>query len=551
MLGSKSVCLHPSEICNGINDCQSGEDEFLCELPAKCPITCQCLLYGINCAHGTLNSALLNVLTEYVFFKLIDVKIYTYGMKNLLQKVHNVFSLTWTSSKLQNICLLNFTSHVLQHIDFSFNEIQDIQPNCFKGTAQIQIILLNHNKLKFLFQSSFSGLQKVIKLDVSCNDLSIIYHQYFTNIEIGLLNISHNKVAFIDTNLVHGLRVNMIVTDDYRVCCLMDSADSDCSTKPQWPQSCNIMLTSVVAKIIIVCEFIMIFLFNFVSLFKHMSNSPYANLCFLLIRLRKSKLKKKYRKLSSFSIVILFVITNDVLFGTHLVVLFCKDLYYGMSYVVYAEEWLKSRGCKVLGFITFFTMLNSLFLLTLAAISRLFVVRFPFNSHFKSVKIFIRYILGGIVCNAGCCIVVAYIYGAVEQNKLMPSPVCIYLGETFKSLTIKNATIGVALLQIFCFIITTIIYLIIIYTLKIQNVTKNVEAEKQVLIQVLLVTATNAICWIPSGVIYLTSIAMETYPTSILMWNVILINPVNSVINPIIFCIIPMVREIGKNRKSF
>ena len=59
VLGSKSVCLHPSEICNGINDCQSGEDEFLCELPAKCPISCQCLLYGIKCAHGTIKFSTL------------------------------------------------------------------------------------------------------------------------------------------------------------------------------------------------------------------------------------------------------------------------------------------------------------------------------------------------------------------------------------------------------------------------------------------------------------------------------------------------------------
>ena len=232
-------------------------------------------------------------------------------------------------------------------------------------------------------------------------------------------------------------------------------------------------------------------------------------------------------------------------------VLFYVDLYYGNSYVVYAKEWLKSLCCKILGFISFFALLNSLFLLTLAAISRLFVVKFPFNSHFKSVKIFIRYIIGGILCDVVCCIVVAYIYGFVEQNNFMPSPVCIYLGETFKSPVVKNVTVVVAFLQIFCFIITTVIYVVIMGTLKNQNIKKNFEAEQQVLIQVLLVTATNAICWIPSSILYLTSIAMETYPTSLIMWNVILINPVNSVINPIIFSIIPMVRGVGKTRHSF
>ena len=543
--------MHPSEICNGINDCQSGEDEFLCELPAKCPISCQCLLYGIICAQATFNSAHFNVLSEYVFLKLFDVTIHTYEMKNLLQKVQNSFSFTWTDSKLQNICSLNFTSHGLQHIDFSFNQMQTIKSNCFEGAKQIQVIFLTYNKLKVLYQNSFSGLHKVIRLDLSFNDLPILCHEYFNNIEINVLNISHNKVAIIDTNLAFGLRVNMIGTDDYRVCCLMYFTDTSCSTKPLWPQSCNFMLTTAVAKIITVCEFIMIFLFDLVSLFKHISNLAIGKWHLPLITFRKSKLRKKCRKVSSFSIVILFVITNDVLFGTHLAVLFYIDLYYGNSYVVYAKEWLKSLGCKILGFMLFFAILNSLFLLTLVAISRLFVVKFPFNSHFKSVKIFIRYVMGGIVCNVVCCIAVAYIYGFVEQNNLMPSPVCIYLGETFKSPVVKNATLGVAILQIFCFVITAVINVIIMDTLKNQNIKKNIEAEQQVLIQVLLVTATNAICWIPSSILYLTSIVIETYPTSLIMWNVILINPVNSVINPIIFCITPMVREVGKTRHSF
>lgn len=57
-------------------------------------------------------------------------------------------------------------------------------------------------------------------------------------------------------------------------------------------------------------------------------------------------------------------------------------------------------------------------------------------------------------------------------------------------------------------------------------------------------TTTNAICWLPSSAIYITSVIMDTYPTSLLIWNAILINPLNSVINPLIFSVYPILKGL-------
>ena len=73
---------------------------------------------------------------------------------------------------------------------------------------------------------------------------------------------------------------------------------------------------------------------------------------------------------------------------------------------------------------------------------------------------------------------------------------------------------------------------------------KKRSANNQVLIQSLLVTVTNALCWLPSSAIHMTSIVMETYPTILLIWNAILINPLNSVINPVIFCMMPVLKHL-------
>ena len=73
---------------------------------------------------------------------------------------------------------------------------------------------------------------------------------------------------------------------------------------------------------------------------------------------------------------------------------------------------------------------------------------------------------------------------------------------------------------------------------------ESVYLGKNVMVQSLLITVTNALCWLPSSIIYIISIAMETYPISLLLWNAFLINPLNSLMNPIIFCFIPFVKDI-------
>ena len=67
--------------------------------------------------------------------------------------------------------------------------------------------------------------------------------------------------------------------------------------------------------------------------------------------------------------------------------------------------------------------------------------------------------------------------------------------------------------------------------------------DTYLLIQVILVTVINALCWLPSGTIYTASVVMETYPVELLIWNAILINPLNSLLNPLIFCVMPIIKK--------
>ena len=78
-----------------------------------------------------------------------------------------------------------------------------------------------------------------------------------------------------------------------------------------------------------------------------------------------------------------------------------------------------------------------------------------------------------------------------------------------------------------------------------SNLHQDIKLDK-LFLQFILVTVTNALCWLPSSTIYIISVVRETYPANLLIWNAILINPINSMINPVIFCMLPVLKKKAK-----
>ena len=129
----------------------------------------------------------------------------------------------------------------------------------------------------------------------------------------------------------------------------------------------------------------------------------------------------------------------------------------------------------------------------------------------------------------------------------MPFSNCLFFGETFKSVTIKIVTITVAVAQLAIWACTLIMYAVIICERsKPRKITSQIDHNIQIQQQVMLLISANTICWLPSSAILLTSIAMKTYPLTLLTWYAVVISPINSVINPIIFSGIQNLRTLCK-----
>ena len=92
---SKSVCLHPIEICDGRKDCFSGEDEYLCESNRKCPSNCQCLMYTSSCLNSMYDSISFTY-PNLAFIKFINITV-TFRNTKLLDS-NNIIAFIWSHS---------------------------------------------------------------------------------------------------------------------------------------------------------------------------------------------------------------------------------------------------------------------------------------------------------------------------------------------------------------------------------------------------------------------------------------------------------------------
>ncbi len=125
------MCVHPSSICNGVYDCPSHADEFLCELPRQCPQGCVCLMYAVKCTSLLKSIPLLSQFFEHVVYcKLIDVEFLSGKQIHFQQSGHfkHLVSFAHLNSSIEFICFPHSgETSSLQHLDYSFNRIHSLQ----------------------------------------------------------------------------------------------------------------------------------------------------------------------------------------------------------------------------------------------------------------------------------------------------------------------------------------------------------------------------------------------------------------------------------------
>lgn len=231
----------------------------------------------------------------------------------------------------------------------------------------------------------------------------------------------------------------------------------------------------------------------------------------------------------------------DILYSFSLIILWAADLMYAHKFSLEETKWQANPVCFVVFSLVLLYNLFSPLLLSFSSLTRLMIVVHPFHTDFKETKYGMKILVSMTLVTliiTGCLTFASWVvYGYVPISLCSP-----FLDPTDVMVTTKIFTWLVFCVQVAAIIFVAIIYIILATEVKksqqqLQGSTSQQRPNTTIFVQIIVVTASNILCWIPSGVIYLISMFMERYPTEMLVWTTVAVVPINSIVNPTTFII--------------
>ena len=336
-------------------------------------------------------------------------------------------------------------------------------------------------------------LKKLYYLDLSNNlilTLFLDYNVLITDLEI--VSIKNNRLSTISSRFFDDLNTNIIVTDDYCICCKTPSK-SLCTSVKHWFQSCKHLLLQ---RSITMCAFISSFLLIVFNVFARF--------------LERKTSKKKY---SVFQYVSISVNFTDLTWGIYLIFLVISDFVFEDNFVLQESLWKSSFFCFFLFSINLNFNILSPLLSIFMTLSRMMVVLYPLNSNFKNGNFVLK-----------CCILMyvlatTLVTGFVVIFKHMHDSVPFRLCSPFIDPTHSNI-----MLQIITYVVVcqqfVMYFLNILFNRKIILELKNSIGQKDnvtpLILQFSVSTASNTLCWIPSGIIFLICMLIDEFSITLI-----------------------------------
>ena len=223
-----------------------------------------------------------------------------------------------------------------------------------------------------------------------------------------------------------------------------------------------------------------------------------------------------------------------------------SDTYYGDSFMFNEHVWKRSTLCRFASMLVLFCSINQPLLFLFLAFSRLMVVKNPFDSKFKSTNYVLKCL---IIITTIILSIDVTITAVVGHFKTIPTGMCIlFTDPSNAALVFKSLTILITIIQF-----TSISLIILAYYNMVRHIKEsqeNIGPKKLVSvgsrIQIILLTLSNVLCWLPSSTVYLAALLLERYNIEMTMWTKVTVMSLNSVINPIIVLIFMKLQYIKK-----
>ena len=443
------------------------------------------------------------------------------------------FSSVITRSPVVNYLKMRFNNMIMQDIcycqgcdqlflfDVAFNSIEIIKKKCFYGYNSLTALNVNNNLIRYIEEQSFTKLPNLKFVNLSNNDILNVPQFIFLNThKIDIISIKNNPLISIHEHAFQNIQVKLIESTSYQICCIAN-LKAKCNAKKPWYISCSDLLSTNTKKLIYVLMSFCILFINTLSIFSHVISRGKSN--------------------TTYFITVVSVNMTDMICGLYLCVIRIADLYFKGKFISHESHWRSSVLCFVaFSMFLWFSIVTS-FILLFLSLSRLMVVVYPLSTKLRNTRSIFKSLLAIILVSMSVSIVLTFLM-KFTQNKL-PVNLCLpFVDPTNSIVFIKIITWCIAVIQVIISIVILASHSFLVKNLrqyhKEMSLNKNKEnSGKNIIIQLTLITVSNIICWLPTNIIYLSSLFLPRYPTDLVIWTTVLVTPLNSVINPTDFAV--------------
>ncbi|CAL1535174.1 unnamed protein product, partial [Lymnaea stagnalis] len=561
----RSVCLHPDNVCDGHPHCPLGDDEISCAVTCRSGFQCLGAVvvvknYDLSIPLNDLN--FIDHRTRYM--DLTGVNISSVFPEFPKGHFYNLMEMYLSHCGITHVDAVTYSQNDLWSViyaDLSYNEITSIGvTSIFRYMVSLKSLNLSRNTgLSYLHPDTFNTygmVSQLTSLDLSHTSVTAIHYTLLVPLlSLQDLSLRGTKISDMRQDMfpedyvlqvldLRELNVQQIYantfkfmtvkshfyTDTFKLCCPQlhnDKTPMYVCDAPQDPfSSCSDLMGEPILRVLL-------WLFGCLAVI--------GNIVVIMYRLTYDRniLKMAYGHF------VMHLSISDMFMGIYLLIVAVADSYYRGTYVWGEMEWRNSIACRTAGFLSTLSSEVSTFFIFLITIDRFLVIKFPFGQLKMSGPVIIT-----------CCALAWVIGLTIAITPLLPpfkhwttycsNGMCLGLPLMNRRLPgWEFSTTVFIFLNLFLFIIIAVGQLIIYRTMAnmrmghgaLTNTSYRRVQDFEVAKHLSLIAISNFCCWFPIGVMGLLALNGHQLGMEAYAWSAVLIMPLNSAINPLIYTI--------------
>ena len=325
-----TFCVSPHEICDGVSHCPFGEDEKTC---MQCPSGCLCKGNIISCR--SVHEIDKNLINSPLVLLLDDSSGMFEAMLNNPSQLEGTFYLRIHHGDFQKHLqqeqpALTYCKS-LRLLQLSNQGIGKLRREFIYGPF-ITLLNLSHNVIYAIEHQAFYSLKNVQILILNFNKLSVLRMDFGENLQLlKFLYLQQNPLQDIASQIAFNLPdVYFVRSDWYMMCCVLHDVEN-CEPRGHLVSSCKSLLSFITIKAFIALQAIVATIINGAIIFRFLTmkqNNPDCPLTFSLA-------------------------IADFLMGVYLMILAVTDVYTNGRFHQYIAQWTQSYTCLVAGIFNF------------------------------------------------------------------------------------------------------------------------------------------------------------------------------------------------------